>query len=80
MNILALLRSINPLDLRGSWKTSLCGIVALLAIGASELELFPEHKKEVEYIGMAALGIGAMMARDSNKSSEDEGLNPKEVK
>ena len=44
------------------------------------MDLFPEHKKEVEYIGMAALGIGAMMARDSNKSSEDEGLNPKEVK
>lgn len=77
MNFLQLLRSMNPLDLRGSWKTSLCGSVALLAIGASEMELFPEHKKEVEYIGMAALGIGAMMARDSNKSSEDEGLNPK---
>ena len=77
MNILQLLRSINPLDLKGSWKTSLCGTVALLAIGASDMDLFPEHKKEVEYIGMAALGIGAMMSRDSNKSSEDEGLSPK---
>lgn len=78
MKLLQLLRSINPLDLKGSWKTSLCGIVALLAIGASEMELLPEYKKEVEYVGMAALGVGAMMARDANKSSEDEGL--KEVK
>jgi len=76
MNLLQLLRSINPLDLKGSWKTSLCGIVALLAIGASEMELFPEYKKEAEYIGMAALGIGAMLARDANKSSEDQGLKP----
>lgn len=78
MKLLQLLRSINPLDLKGSWKTSLCGIVALLAIGASEMELLPEYKKEVEYVGMAALGVGAMLARDANKSSEDEGL--KEVK
>ncbi len=79
MNFLQLLRSMNPLDLRGSWKTSLCGIVALLAIGASEMELLPGYKKEVEYIGMAALGVGTMLARDANKSSEDEGLRPKEV-
>ena len=80
MKLLQLLRSINPLDLKGSWMTSVCGIVALLAIGASEMELFPEYQKQIEYVGMAALGIGVILARDSNKSSEDEGLNPKEVK
>lgn len=31
MNTLSILRAINPLDLRGSWKTTMCGIGAMLA-------------------------------------------------
>lgn len=77
MNLLALLRSINPLDLRGSWKTTLCGTIALLAITAAEVELVPpEYQKHINFVGVAALGIGAMLARDANKRSEDHNLPP----
>ena len=76
MNILQLLRSINPLDLRGSWKTSACGIVVFVCLAASELELFPERTKLVEFIGLSALGVGLMLARDVDKRSEDHNLPP----
>lgn len=77
MKFLQLLRAINPLDLRGSWKTSLCGVIAILAAGLLELGIFPEYKKQAEYAVVVALGIGAMLSRDANKTSEDEGLKPK---
>lgn len=77
MNLLALLRSINPLDLKGSWKTTLCGIVAIVSLAASEFELFPpEYQKHVNFVGVVALGIGVMLARDADKRSEDHNLPP----
>ena len=77
MNILQLLRSINPLELRGSWKTTLCGMVAVLCLTASEFELpSPEYRKVVEFTGLSALGLGLMLARDANKRSEDHNLPP----
>lgn len=76
MNLLQLLRSTNPLDLRGSWKTSVCGMVAVVCLAASELELFPERTKLVEFVGLSALGVGLMLARDVDKRSEDHNLPP----
>ncbi len=77
METVKLLQSINPLNLRGSWKTSLCGTVALIAFAASELEAFPGHSKAFEFIGLVAVSVGAMLARDADKSSEDQGIKPK---
>jgi len=72
--MMQLFKNINPLDLRGSWKTSLCGIVALICGVAWELEMWPEYGKQLQFISLVAFGIGLMFARDVDKRSEDHNL------
>ena len=75
--MLQLFKNINPLELRGSWKTSFCGVVTIVSGVAAELDVWPEHTKILHFISVVALGSGLMLARDVDKRSEDHNLSPK---
>lgn len=74
--MMQLLRAINPLSLKGSWKTTLCGIVAVVAAVAQEVEVFPGYEKELQFLFGVSVGVGVLLARDADKRSEDHGLPP----
>ena len=64
--------------MKGSWKTSASGIsVILLAISTVCNALFDNDPNTIPNWNIAitqvSLGVGLLMARDNNKSSEDVG-------
>ncbi len=54
-----------------SWKTTLCGVLALL--GAITLQFFPEYGRWGSALTALASGLGLIFARDNNKTSEQVG-------
>lgn len=67
---------IDPASFRGSWKTTLCGIVAGVAYLAQDLGIIPGAEKYLEFIWHAALCVGFFLSRDFDKRSEDHSLPP----
>ena len=69
--------------MKASWKTSLLGILASLALlilqAIAILDGDPETQPDVEII-LAALGIGGagVVARDNDVSSQDVGIRKDE--
>ena len=65
------------MNLQGSWKTTLLGVLALLGalvqVTTALLDNDPETKPNFEILATAAAGIGLIFARDNNKTSEDVG-------
>jgi len=57
-----------------SWKTTLCGVLALL--GSLIPQFFPEAVKLGQFLSAFAGGLGLIFARDNNKTSEDVGATP----
>lgn len=65
--------------MEGSWKTTLCGALTILAatitlVLVPMLDLDPATAPNWSALGAAVLaGIGLLFARDNDKSSEDVG-------
>jgi hypothetical protein len=58
-----------------SWKTSLCGILSLLALGISSAPgLSPTLAHILVQVSIACGGLAALFARDNNVSSQSLGL------
>jgi len=57
-----------------SWKTSLCGVLAL--IGALIPQFYPAQSRHGAFLAAFAVGLGLIFARDNDKSSEDVGAKP----
>jgi hypothetical protein len=58
-----------------SWKTTLCGLVAAACTGLAQTpEMDPAWSHMLLTIGSIAGGIGLLFARDSNVTSEQQGL------
>lgn len=62
--------------MKGSWKTTLGGVGAILAAVGGALNLMFDGKPETNpdwtiVIAAVTTGIGLIFARDNNKSSED---------
>jgi len=56
-----------------SWKTSVCGIIGGCLIGISNVpSISPSWQGILRNIGECALALGVILARDFNKSSEDQ--------
>lgn len=54
-----------------SWKTTLCGVLAL--IGGGLVQFFPEYAKLGGLLSFIGSGLGLMFARDNNVTSEQAG-------
>lgn len=63
--------------MKGSWKTTVLGICALLsAIGGAGTALLdgnPNTNVDITSLTAAFAGLGLLFARDNNVSSEDAG-------
>lgn len=57
-----------------SWKTSVGG--ALVLLGASIGQIYPEHAKEGALLAALGTAFGLVFARDNNVSSEQAGVTP----
>lgn len=63
---------------RMSWKTTLCGIIGLVLMGASKTPGCPLWACHLlELLGGAAPSVGLLFARDNNRTSEDVGAKVK---
>ena len=64
-----------------SWKTTVLGVLALLAalcqFGTSLLDDDPETVPNFQMVIEAAVGIGLILARDNDKTSEESGAKAK---
>lgn len=62
---------------KGSWKTTVAGIMALVIAVATAISLLvdgdPETMPDWNVVAEAAIGLGLLFARDNNKSSESVG-------
>jgi len=56
-----------------SWKTTACGIAAL--IGSAVAQFYPEYAHHGNFLATVATGAGLLFARDNNVSSEALGIN-----
>jgi hypothetical protein len=63
-----------------SWKTSLCGILSLLALGISSAPgLSPTLAHILVQVSIACGGLAAIFARDNNVTSQSLGLDNRPV-
>ena len=67
---------IDPSTFRGSWKTTLCGIIAGVAFLARDLDILPGFEKYLEFVQNVSLCFGFFLSRDFDKRSEDHSLPP----
>lgn len=63
-------------NMKGSWKTTVCGCLALAATAVSQYNFSPLVTKIAGCAAAAFTSIGLLLARDNNVSSEDVGLKP----
>ena len=56
-----------------SWKTTGCGILAL--VGGGLMQFYPEQAKLGGFLAFIGSGLGLLFARDNNVSSEDVGAD-----
>lgn len=60
-----------------SWKTTTAGVIALAVLllnaAAAVLDDDPKTQPDFDAIGVAALAVGTMFARDNNVTSEQAG-------
>lgn len=63
---------------KASWKTTTGGVIALLVLllnaAAAMLDDDPQTNPDLNAIGIAAVAVSAMFARDANVSSEEAGI------
>ena len=60
-----------------SWRTTICGVLAL--VGPLIAQFYPEHAHHGNFIGALGAGLGLLFARDNRVSSEDLGIQSKDV-
>jgi len=62
---------------KASWKTTTGGVIALLVLllnaAAAMLDDDPETNPDLNAIGVAAVAVSALFARDNSVSSEEAG-------
>lgn len=63
---------------RRSWKTSLCGGIAVVATAVIGADFGPMVTKIAGCVAAACTGLGLMFARDNGVTSEDAGAKPKD--
>lgn len=56
-----------------SWKTTLCGVLAL--VGGGLTQFYPEYAKLGGFLAFIGSGAGLLFARDNNVTSEQVGAN-----
>jgi hypothetical protein len=61
-----------------SRQTTICGIVAL--VGGLLAQFFPEYARLGGFLAALGTGVGLMLARDNNKSSEQVGATSVPIK
>lgn len=55
--------------MKGSWKTTVCGIVGI--IGGGLMQFFPQYGQLGGFLASVSASVGLLFARDNNKRSED---------
>lgn len=62
---------------KASWKTTTSGVIALIVLllnaAASTLDDDPQTNPDFNAIGIAAVAVGTLFARDNDVSSEQAG-------
>ena len=61
--------------MKRSWKTTVCGLVAL--IGGSLTQFFPEYAKLGGFLATVGSGAGLLFARDFDKSKTPKPKGPR---
>lgn len=66
------------MEIKGSWKTTLSGVAAIITTLGAALSAMTDGNPDTTVnlsatITAIAVGLGLIMARDNNKSSEDVG-------
>lgn len=59
-----------------SWKTTLCGLLAIIATAGLAADFGPLAAKIFGFVGSIATAAGLLFARDANVSSEQQGIKP----
>jgi hypothetical protein len=57
-----------------SWKTTVCGVLAL--VGGGLTQFYPEYAKLGGFLMFIGSGLGLLFARDNNVTSEQAGVDP----
>ena len=60
-----------------SWKTTACGIAAL--VGTVIIQFYPEFARHGNALIALATGVGLLVARDNNVTSDQLGLPEKQA-
>lgn len=59
--------------MKSSWKTTVCGLLAL--IGGGLTQFYPEYAQLGGFLAFLGSGLGLLFARDNNVTSEQAGAN-----